>query len=238
MNCANACQGSALKLKRQRSGKVLEMEYLPKRRTVITALLVSAAWVLLPKLAAAKTASRRSALVRPPGSLAEPEFLDRCIRCGQCAQSCPSGFIRPAGLEEGFESLWTPACTGESGGCTWECINCTKVCPTGAIRKLTLREKQRLKIGTAVLDKNLCYTYSDGFDCTACFDSCPVLGKAIAFRQAEVVNFRGETVSVDQAYILTEECTGCGLCVKACPRTDRSAIQIAPDGEDRSNPGM
>ncbi|MFH0762062.1 MAG: 4Fe-4S binding protein [Bacteroidota bacterium] len=238
MNCANACPEGALKLKRQRSDKVLEVKYLPKRRVVITTLAVSAAWALLPRLTLAKTAIRRTTLVRPPGSLAEPEFLDRCTRCGQCMQSCPTGFIKTADIDEGIETLWTPVCSGESGGCNWECVNCTYVCPSGAIRKLSLKEKQKLKIGTAVLDKNLCYTYADGFNCTACYESCPVPGKAISFRQAEMIDFRGDPVTVNQAFILTDECTGCGLCVKACPRTDRSAMQILPDGEDRNNPGM
>ncbi|MCX6224090.1 MAG: 4Fe-4S dicluster domain-containing protein [Bacteroidia bacterium] len=238
MNCARSCSGQILQLKFRHKEITTEQEYLPKRRVVLTTLFASAAWALLPKLSAAKSLSNRSAMVRPPGSLPEKDFLDRCARCGQCMQSCPTGFIQPAGIEHGLETLWTPVCTGESGGCSWECLNCSNVCPGGAIRRLSLREKQSAKIGTAIINKNLCYTYADGFNCTACQEVCPVPGKAIRFRQAEIVNFRGYRVTINQIYILNEYCTGCGLCVKACPRSDRSAIQITPENEDRRNPGL
>jgi len=238
MNCAASCSGQTLRLKIEHRKNKTEKEYLPNRRVVITTLFATAAWALLPKIAIAKSLTMRTNRVRPPGSIPESEFLEHCIRCGQCKQSCPTGFIQLADLGDGMESLWTPVCSGESGGCNWECLNCSNVCPTGAIRKLKLKEKQTLKIGTAIIDKNLCYTYADGFNCTACQEVCPVPGKAISIRKIEVVNFRGDQVTVNQVFILTDYCTGCGLCVKACPRSDRSAIQLSSENEDRHNPGL
>ena len=42
----------------------------------------------------------RSALIRPPGALAEAEFLDRCVRCGECMKVC-IGNAPPPGAARG-----------------------------------------------------------------------------------------------------------------------------------------
>jgi ferredoxin len=48
-------------------------------------------------------------MIRPPGSVAELEFFERCIRCDQCINVCPTNVLQPATLKEGgIEALWTP----------------------------------------------------------------------------------------------------------------------------------
>ena len=44
-----------------------------------------------------------SRLIRPPGSLAEKEFLERCTRCGECRKVCPNNAIQPTLFEAGLE---------------------------------------------------------------------------------------------------------------------------------------
>ena len=44
-----------------------------------------------------------SAVVRPPGALTESEFLDRCIKCGQCMRACPTNVVQPTLLQAGLE---------------------------------------------------------------------------------------------------------------------------------------
>ena len=39
--------------------------------------------------------SRHERLLRPPGALDEPEFLSRCIRCGECMKVCPNNALHP-----------------------------------------------------------------------------------------------------------------------------------------------
>jgi ferredoxin len=80
-------------------------------------------------------------LIRPPGSLDESHFLDRCIRCGDCMKVCPNNALHPATLEGGVESLWTPVLVPRIGYCEPNCVLCSQVCPTGAIWEITVAEK-------------------------------------------------------------------------------------------------
>ena len=47
-------------------------------------------------------------IIRPPGALVENDFLDRCIRCGNCMEVCPTNGLQPAMFEAGYEGIWTP----------------------------------------------------------------------------------------------------------------------------------
>ena len=44
-------------------------------------------------------------LVRPPGSVPEPEFLRMCIRCGECYQACPNNVLQPVGFDRNVDEL-------------------------------------------------------------------------------------------------------------------------------------
>jgi len=129
-------------------------------------------------------------VIRPPGSLAEAEFLKRCIKCGQCMRICPSNVIQPAGFEGGLENLWTPVLNNRIGssGCQLNCVACGHICPTSAIRPMTLDEKHgtgsfaaagAIRLGTAFLDRNRCLPWSMGKPCIVCEENCPVSPKAI-----------------------------------------------------------
>ena len=41
--------------------------------------------------------------VRPPGSVPEQEFLQMCIRCGECYQACPSDVLQPLGFQQDWK---------------------------------------------------------------------------------------------------------------------------------------
>jgi ferredoxin len=129
-------------------------------------------------------------VIRPPGAMAEPEFLKRCIKCGQCMRACPTNVIQPGGVEAGFENLWTPILNNRIGssGCQLNCVACGQVCPTAAIRPITLDEKHGtgkfaetgpVKIGTAFVDRNRCLPWAMDKPCIVCEENCPVSPKAI-----------------------------------------------------------
>ena len=131
-----------------------------------------------------------SQVIRPPGALAEQEFLKRCIKCSQCMRVCPTNVIQPAGVEGGLEGLWTPTLNNRIGssGCQLNCVACGQVCPTSAIRPITLDEKKGLgefadkgpvKLGTAFVDRNRCLPWSMDKPCIVCQENCPVSPKAI-----------------------------------------------------------
>ncbi len=50
--------------------------------------------------------------VRPPGSVPEQEFLEMCIRCGECFKACPNDVLQVLGFQQGLEGLWTPSRRG------------------------------------------------------------------------------------------------------------------------------
>jgi ferredoxin len=138
-------------------------------------------------------AGRDASLIRPPGALDEARFLARCIRCGQCMRICPGNIIQPALLEAGVQGLWTPAVNYRIGrsGCQPNCIACGQVCPTAAIRPLSLDEKQGqgdfaaqgpIRMGTAFVDRGRCLPWAMDRPCLVCHELCPVSPKAIFTR--------------------------------------------------------
>jgi MauM/NapG family ferredoxin protein len=171
--------------------------------------------------------------LRPPGSVKETEFLEKCVRCGQCMHVCPTNFIQPAFLEAGLEGLWTPILNAQTGYCEFECDKCLQVCPTNAIETLDLDKKKKFKMGIAVVDKDRCYTYADGYNCAVCEEHCPIPEKAIRFREVDTWNFKGKLVKVKQIYIVPDLCTGCGICENKCPRSDAPGIIMTSEEEDR-----
>ena len=132
-------------------------------------------------------------LIRPPGALDEERFLARCLRCGQCMRACPSNIIQPALTEAGPEGLWTPAINYRLGdsGCQVNCIACGQVCPTAAIRPLSVEEKRGqgdyaasgpIRLGEALVDRSRCLPWALDRPCIVCQELCPVSPKAIFTR--------------------------------------------------------
>lgn len=160
------------------------------RRFVITACASGAVLLPLARLGDPLGAGWRPDLVRPPGALTESEFLNRCIKCGQCMRVCPTHVIQPAVFEAGVEGLWTPRLDFRLGtsGCQHNCIACGHVCPTAAIRPLELDERMGrghfadtgpIQIGTAFMDRGRCLPWAMGTPCIVCQENCPVSPKAI-----------------------------------------------------------
>ena len=59
--------------------------------------------------------------VRPPGSVPEREFLQRCIRCGECFKACPNNVLQPKSFQQGLDGLWTPLVNANWAGCESSC---------------------------------------------------------------------------------------------------------------------
>ncbi len=173
-------------------------------------------------------------LIRPPGSLAEEKFLAKCVKCGQCMRACPTNGLQPALTQAGPEGLWTPTLIPKIGYCEYYCSLCTQVCPTGAIKKLTIEEKNALKIGTAWVNKSRCIPYVLGKPCIVCEEHCPVSPKAIKLVEVETKLPDGQTAVQKGPVIDLETCTGCGICENKCPVMDDPAIFVTSVGETRS----
>jgi polyferredoxin len=172
-------------------------------------------------------------LVRPPGARAERDFLSRCTGCGACMQICPTGGLQPTLTEAGLAGLWTPRLVPQIGYCDYECNRCGEVCPTQAIARLPLAQKQAVRIGLAYIDTNRCIPYALGRECAVCEEHCPVPHKAIYFVETEVVTPGGQRQTVKQPRVDAEHCTGCGTCENVCPFRDRPAIRVTSANEQR-----
>jgi len=173
-------------------------------------------------------------LIRPPGSVPENDFLSKCVKCGQCMRACPTNGLQPAMTEAGPEGLWTPMLVPKIGYCEYYCSLCTQVCPTGAIEKLTIEEKNEIKIGTAWVNKNRCIPYVLGKPCIVCEEHCPVSPKAIQLIDVEAHLPDGRVVVQKGPVIDIEVCIGCGICENKCPVMDEPAIFVTSVGETRS----
>lgn len=173
-------------------------------------------------------------LIRPPGSLAEAGFLAKCVKCGQCMRACPTNGLQPALAEAGPEGLWTPVLVPKIGYCEYYCSLCTQVCPTGAIKELTIEEKGEVKIGTAWVRKERCIPYVLGKPCIVCEEHCPVSPKAIKLVDVEAHLADGRVVVQKGPVVDIELCIGCGICENKCPVMDDPAIFVTSVGETRS----
>lgn len=173
-------------------------------------------------------------LIRPPGALPEREFLQRCIQCGLCMRACPTNALHPCGLEGGVEGLWTPKLAPKVGYCLHTCNLCGQVCPTGAIAPIPIEEKQKIKIGLAVFDKNKCLPHAYARECIICEEHCPVSPKAITFTLGESTMSTGETVTLKKPQVDPTRCTGCGICEWSCVFKDQAAIRVVSANETRN----
>lgn len=142
---------------------------------------------------------------RPPGALAEPDFLATCTRGNDCAVACPVDAIAP--IEHGPEA-GTPRIDATRRACV-SCVDtpCITACGPGA---LTLA--RGVKMGTAKIAVSACLAYR-GTGCTACVDDCPVPGAM--------------TLTNGRPRIVADACTGCGVCRQVCP-APKNAVLLTP----------
>ncbi len=167
-------------------------------------------------------------LIRPPGALAEEEFKAACIRCGECMKICRTNVLHPTLFEAGLEGFLTPRFVPrkkgqtEEGGCPKLCNLCTLVCPTNALEKLPLKEKQQFRLGLANLYRDRCHAWAWNTPCRVCYDYCPYY----AIKLEEIDGMRRPVVDY-------EKCMGCGVCEHVCP-IEGSTILIFAQRESRA----
>jgi len=264
-SCGGVCPTHAIKFVSRWNLVELKTENDPpveprpvSRRGFVAAGVVGAASAFATR-AASVVANGENAIrpLRPPGSVPEREFLDLCIRCGECFKVCPGPVLHPAGLEYGLESLWTPVAHPDHAGCHQDCVFCTQVCPTGAIQPLTLPVKRETHMGLAIVDTKTCLPFDEENreECDLCFVECEQAGyhaiemKRISLpidrEELEAQGFTDfeidEMGSIKAPFVDASKCTGCGICTYRCHthysvqnnRLSESAIKISAVNEHR-----
>ena len=206
------------------------------RRAVLGGLLAGVSLPLLGRLDGRMDKTADPRLIRPPGSLPEGGFLELCQRCGQCMKVCPTNVIHPTLAEAGMAGFWTPHLIMTQGYCEYTCTLCGSVCPTGAIRQISAREKieRPIKIGSAYVDRGRCLPWSGNAPCIVCQEHCPTSPKAIYLVDETVPGPDGRQVQVQLPFVDLKRCVGCGICENKCPVRGLPAIRTIAAGESRS----
>ncbi|MGZ3635786.1 MAG: 4Fe-4S binding protein [Syntrophales bacterium] len=233
MDCDDLCPRNAVRFGFREKQPVAGMD-LGKRRVIGSILtgLIAVPLMRITPIARAGVSDPR--LIRPPGSLEEKDFLRRCVKCGECMKVCITNGLQPTLFEAGVEGIWSPVLVPRIGYCEYRCTLCGQVCPTGAIKKLELPEKNKVKIGLAMIDKGRCLPHAHATPCIVCEEVCPTPKKAIWFEQAGVRNREGKERILKLPKVDLELCIGCGLCEAKCPVLGQPAIYVTSIGESRS----
>jgi len=234
-NCEHVCPEEALAFGFTRLPKLNPKPDIGKR-ALLGGLLAGFSFPLLGRLDSRMDKTPDPRLIRPPGSLPEKEFLTLCQRCGQCMKACPTNAINPTLAEAGMGGFWTPHLIMTRGYCDYTCTLCGSVCPSGAIKEITAREKieRPLKIGSAYLDRGRCLPWSGNAPCIVCQEHCPTSPKAIYLKKDLVLRADGKKMPVQLPYVDLKRCVGCGICENKCPVRGLPAIRTISAGESRN----
>jgi polyferredoxin len=256
LNCESACPEDVIKFRflPNRKGTIQKPDL--QRRTVMASAAAGAVAIPAMRIANWPDKAYSEKVIRPPGSVEEREFLERCIRCAECMKVCPNNALHPAFFEAGLEGLWTPILVPRIGYCEYSCVLCGQVCPTGAIQKITElqktgkddktgKEQKPISMGTAMYDQGRCLPWSMATPCIVCEEFCPTSPKAIWAEEVEVPKRDDKygaagahpamlTIKVQRPHVDPSLCIGCGACEKVCPIVDKPAVYVTNAGETRS----
>ncbi len=250
LNCESACPEDVIKFRflPNRKSEIKKPDLA--RRTVLASGAAGAVAIPAMRIANWPDKDYSPKVIRPPGSVEEREFLERCIRCAECMKVCPNNALHPAFFEAGLEGLWTPILIPRIGYCEFSCVLCGQVCPTGAIQKIDEKQKMGIdqkpvSIGTAMYDHGRCLPWAMATPCIVCEEFCPTSPKAIWAEDVDVpkrdskYSEKGEaakmlTIHVQRPHVDPSLCIGCGACEKVCPIVDKPAVYVTNAGETRS----
>ena len=242
-NCIEDCPEDALSFKfMPKLAQEMSAPPVTARRTLLGAIL-GFSFFGFGRSSGSQDRNYDKKVIRPPGSVEEKEFLERCIKCDQCIRACPTNVLQPAIFQAGLEGLWTPILNNKLGYCELNCTVCGSVCPTGAIQRISIEEKTGMgkfaaqgpvRLGTAFYDHGRCLPWSMETPCVVCEEVCPVSPKAIYSREVTIIKRDGNPITLRRPYVDPALCIGCGICEHECPVTDEAAIRVTAIGETRS----
>ena len=196
------------------------------RRDMLAGAFRAACGVGMVAALLAVPARRRAEAValRPPGAIADDDFLSACVRCGLCVRDCPYDTLKLSEAGDG-QPVGTPFFNARAIPCEMcEDIPCVAACPTGALDK-ALTDIKEARMGTAVLvGQETCLNFL-GLRCDVCYRVCPLIDVAITLERHH--NERTGKHAMFIPTVHTDKCTGCGKCEKGCV-LEEAAIRVLP----------
>ncbi|MFC1673512.1 ferredoxin-type protein NapG [Pseudomonadota bacterium] len=182
------------------------------------------AFSLVIGLFARQAQSLPAVALRPPGALAEADFLSACVRCGLCVRDCPYPTL---GLADAAEDVpvGTPYFIARRYPCEMcDDVPCVKACPTGALDP-NLTNIDDADMGLAVLvDEETCLNFQ-GLRCDVCQRVCPLINEAITLERLHNVRTGAHAIFIPTVH--SDKCTGCGKCERSCV-LEKAAIRVFP----------
>ena len=226
-DCIDTCQEGAIQFKPVCKGKSCDVKADKPVDEGRRAFLVTGA-VLAASAAAhaqdhmhggladviAKKSPERSERLVPFGAGSVKNFYDHCTACQLCVSACKNGVLRPS---SDLEHFMQPVMGYENGYCRPECTACSQVCPAGAIKPVSVEQKQTIRIGVAKVNLDLCLPAQGKDSCGNCSYHCP----SGAIRMVRQQGSRMQIPSV-----VEDRCIGCGACENLCPSRPISAITV------------
>ena len=161
-----------------------------------------------------KKSPERSERLVPFGAGSVKNFYNHCTACQLCVSACKNGVLRPS---SDLEHFMQPVMGYEKGYCRPECTACSQVCPAGAIKPVSVEQKQTIRIGVAKVNLDLCLPAQGKDSCGNCSYHCP----SGAIRMVRQQGSRMQIPSV-----VEDRCIGCGACENLCPSRPISAITV------------
>lgn len=193
LKCLQVCPKGAINF-----GKALKAEekFSLKRRQLIigaAAIAVFGGMIKAGIVLKDKIAEKLKDIILPAGAESKERFANKCYNCNLCVQNCPNKI-----LEKGNEDFPVVHIDYSKGKklCNFDCVECGKVCPTGAIKRLSLEEKQKTRIAMAMINSEKCH------NCGACVAACP---------KGAIINVEGTGIVLN-----AQKCIGCGACKSVC----------------------
>ena len=197
LKCLTLCPKNGINYGKQSEE---EIKFSLKRREIITGIIAAAVFGAMIKVGLVvkdKIVEKFKDIILPPGAGSEERFANTCYNCNLCVENCPNKIIAKA--DDKFPTVHLDY---TNGCCDKDCNKCGQVCPTGAIKRLSLEEKQKTRIAMAMIIDDKCV------NCGRCINVCP-----------DGAIIRGEQGVVIKA----SKCIGCGACKIICPN---DAIEI------------
>ena len=236
LNCTTVCKGNAIKFVNRWSPKLKKSDAsddapavsMQGRREALATISALGAVLVAREMKGNKIAKGEKKVllqdsdvsgILPPGAISIEHLKNYCTACHACIAACPNRIISPSVGEYGYDDLLLPVIHYDRQFCGFNCNKCSQACPNGALKPLSLPEKQRTQIGRVTFTAKNCIVFKNKTDCGACDEHCPT--KAIEMKEwKNIPGLYFPTVHPDI-------CIGCGACEYICPATPK-AMTIKP----------